>query len=124
MNWHEPIRAGHSIYRMRDCLKGANESANGKNNFFVVFDMRARRLGAGRVSSTQVAVNEVAVPEIGCAWDDFVAGFEAVKTAGVEPAAWRDLRRARDVSFEQNVLLLYGGVRNGDVGQQRFGVRV
>jgi hypothetical protein len=76
------------------------------------------------VLSPQVAVNEVAVPEVGCARNNLVAGFEAVDTAGVEPAAGRYLGRARNVSFEQNVLFLYRRVRDGDVGQQRFGVRV
>lgn len=39
------------------------------------------------VLSPQVAVNKMAIPEVGCTRNDLVAGFEAVDTAGVESAA-------------------------------------
>ena len=64
------------------------------------------------------------IAEVGGLRHDLVAGFESVDTAGMEAASGRDLCRARDVGVQQDVLPLYRRVRNGDVGQQGFSVRM
>ncbi len=74
--------------------------------------------------SPQMAVNEMAIPEVGCTRNDLVAGFETVDTAGMEPAAGRYLGGTRDVSLKQDVFFLYRRICNGDVCQERLGVRV
>ncbi len=71
-----------------------------------------------------MAVNVMSIPEVGCPRNDLVAGFEAVDTAGMETAAGWYLGGARDVSLKKDVLFLYRRVRDGDVGQERLGVRV
>src|SRR3990172_1303099 len=69
-----------------------------------------------------MAINEMSVAEIGCFRHDPVTGIEAVDTAGVKTAAGRYLRRAGDISLEQDVLLFHQGIGNRDVGKERFGV--
>src|SRR5512143_7398 len=72
----------------------------------------------------QVAVYEMSASKVGGARYDFVAGVETVDTAGVEAAAGRDVRGARDVALEQDVLFFHRGVRDWDVCKQCLGVRV
>src|SRR5574341_1277868 len=67
-----------------------------------------------------MAVHKVAVAQIGRSRDDLVAGLEAVDAARVEPAAGRNVRGARDVPLEQDVLLLDS--REGDFAA--YGLKV
>src|SRR5512136_2469096 len=70
----------------------------------------------------QMAVYKMAVAEIGWARYDLVARLKSVNAAGMESAAGRYLRRARDVGLEQDMLLFNRRVGNRDVCEQGFGV--
>ena len=47
-----------------------------------------------------MTVHIMPVSEIGRSRNDFIAGFEAVDAAGMEPAAGWDMGRAGNVAFE------------------------
>lgn len=64
-----------------------------------------------------MTVHEMPVSEIGRARNNFIAGFETVYAPGMEPAAGRDMSRAGNVAFEEDMLFLGCGIRHRNIGQ-------